>query len=203
MGTFLGAEGPALTSAFPSIETTGSRSPSVGLVIIHMLSLEEPQKEGLTVSGVRVVAADGVFSPLFFHLQQKAGPVIHASNLGNPQSPRKSPVASLPSSIHPHTLPATASQPAPLSPTHPGWEEGREEGASPPPDPRASEGTCPGNSGSPENQSSPKQKLQWVPHWVRRGEDSKPILSEFKDKPALPALRTHPEGVRTGVWKWG
>lgn len=98
VGTFLGAEGPALIYAFPSIETTGSRSPSVGLEIIHMLSLEEPQKEGLTVSGVRVVAADGVFSPLLFHLQQKAGPIIHTSSPGNPQFPRKSPVASLPAS---------------------------------------------------------------------------------------------------------
>lgn len=31
--------------------------------------------EGLTVSGVRVVTADGVFSPLLFHLQQKASPL--------------------------------------------------------------------------------------------------------------------------------
>lgn len=53
--------------------------------------------EGLTVSGVRVVAADGVFSPLLFHLQQKAGPIILLGGLGNPESLRKNcPITYLP-----------------------------------------------------------------------------------------------------------
>lgn len=57
--------------------------------------------EGLTVSGVRVVAADGVFSPLLFHLQQKAGSIILIGGLGNPQILRK-----LPNNLPPHTHPA-------------------------------------------------------------------------------------------------
>lgn len=43
----------------------------VVLIIIQTLSLQEPNMEGLTVSGIRVVAADGVLSPLLFHLQRK------------------------------------------------------------------------------------------------------------------------------------
>lgn len=52
--------------------------------------------ESLTVSGVRVVAADGVFSPLLFHLQQKAGPIILTGGMGNLQSLIKSPVPTPP-----------------------------------------------------------------------------------------------------------
>lgn len=47
------------------------QSGPVVLIIIQTLSLQEPHMEGLTVSGVRVVAADGVLSPLLFHLQRK------------------------------------------------------------------------------------------------------------------------------------
>lgn len=52
--------------------------------------------ESLTVSGVRVVAADGIFSPLLFHLQQKAGPIILTGGMGNLQSLIKSPVPTPP-----------------------------------------------------------------------------------------------------------
>lgn len=67
--TLLGAEKLGLTDA----ETMGlSLHPRpVGLGATQTLALGEPQIEGLTVSGVRVVTADGVFSPLFFHLQKK------------------------------------------------------------------------------------------------------------------------------------
>lgn len=43
----------------------------VVLIITQTLSLQEPNMEGLTVSGIRVVAADGVLSPLLLHLQRK------------------------------------------------------------------------------------------------------------------------------------
>lgn len=133
VGTFSGGEGPDLIRAFINIETTGSLSPSgpVGLVTIHMLSLEEPQREGLTVSGVRVVAADGVFSPLLFHLQQKAGPIIYTGGLGSPQSLRKSPVTYLPALTLLQQKNENKPSPPPPHPPWGGWGRG-EEAASPP-----------------------------------------------------------------------
>lgn len=44
---------------------------SLGLPVLLNCCSRRATWEGLTVSGVRVVAADGVFSPLLFHLQQK------------------------------------------------------------------------------------------------------------------------------------
>lgn len=67
--TLLGAEKLGLTDT--EIMGLSLHLRPVGLGATQTLALREPQIEGLTVSGVRVVTADGVFSPLFFHLQKR------------------------------------------------------------------------------------------------------------------------------------
>lgn len=67
--TLLGAEKLGLTDAEIMVLSLHPRP--VGLGATQTLALREPQIESLTVSGVRVVTADGVFSPLFFHLQKR------------------------------------------------------------------------------------------------------------------------------------